>query len=378
MKMLEISMLPARQGDALWIRWGPPDAPHQMLVDMGTVQTGRAIREQLEAMPESRRGFELLVVTHVDSDHIGGVISGLVEEEPLPGFTFKDVWFNGYGHLQGGQVRPSPGLLPMGPAQGEQFARWLKRQPWNLAFDGWPVRRVAGETPKSATLADGLTLTVLGPTQDRLTGFIGTWEVEVAKALQRGRLEAIEDPGPGSGLTPSGLIEMGRQPPRKPTLPDEAALVRLSERHQGSDPSKANGSSIQLLLQYRGFAVLLSGDAFAADILAGIRAISPDAPLELDAFKLPHHGSRQNVHADLIAAVECRHWLFSTDGTQHYHPDAEAVARILLHGSPKRPTLFFNVPCKYNEWWAQPEWRERFRYRADYGTATEGLTISFE
>lgn len=376
--MLEISMLPARQGDSLWIRWGRPTAPHQMLVDMGTVQTGRAIRRQIEDMPESQRGFELLVVTHVDSDHIGGVISSLVEAGPLPGFTFKDIWFNGYGHLLGEQVVRSPALLPMGPAQGEQFARWLKGQPWNLAFSGWPVRRVPGETPRHIMLADGLTLTVLGPTQERLTNFLDTWVEEVAKALHRGSLEPIVHPGAGSGLTPAGLIELGRQPPRKPTLPDEAALVRLAESHQRSDPSKANGSSIQLLLEYRGIAVLLSGDAFAADILAGIRAISPDAPLALDAFKLPHHGSRQNVHADLIAAVECQHWLVSTDGTQHYHPDAEAVARILLHGSPTQPTLFFNVPCKYNDWWAQPEWRERFRYKAVYGTAEEGLTVSFD
>lgn len=375
--MFEISLLPARQGDAIWVRWGRADSPHQMLVDMGTLQTGRAIRRQLEELPASRRGFELLVVTHVDSDHIGGVISGLVDEEPLDGLAFKDVWFNGYGHLRGEQVLPAPGLLPMGPAQGEQFARWLQGQPWNRAFLGWPVRRIPGEAPMRIPLAGGLTLTVLGPTQERLSEFIDTWETEVAKALERGSLELIADPGPGSGLTPSGLIELGRQPPRKPNLPDQAALRRLASRHQGSDPSKANGSSIVLLLEYRGHSVLLSGDAFSSDLVEAIRELSPDAPLELDAFKLPHHGSRQNVHADLVDAVHCSHWLVSTDGTQHYHPDAEAMARILLHARPTQPTLFFNVPCKYNLWWGAPEWCERFDYRVDFGTAEEGLTLVF-
>jgi hypothetical protein len=43
--MFEITMLPARQGDALWIRWGDETTPHQIIVDMGTEETGKRIRK---------------------------------------------------------------------------------------------------------------------------------------------------------------------------------------------------------------------------------------------------------------------------------------------------------------------------------------------
>src|SRR5918992_6185173 len=64
---LEVQFLPARQGDAIWVRWG---RGRQLMIDMGTEQTGRKLAKRFEALPESKRRFDLLVITHVDSDHI--------------------------------------------------------------------------------------------------------------------------------------------------------------------------------------------------------------------------------------------------------------------------------------------------------------------
>ena len=77
--MLELRSLPARQGDALWIRWGDPRAPRQMFIDMGTEPVGKAIRARLEALEPAQRHFDLLVITHVDADHIGGVLTAVAE-----------------------------------------------------------------------------------------------------------------------------------------------------------------------------------------------------------------------------------------------------------------------------------------------------------
>src|SRR5688500_5215439 len=97
---LELRFLPASEGDAVWVRWGD-DLSHQLLVDMGKASTGTAIRARLERLAVTDRSFELLVVTHIDGDHIGGVLSGLVEAPSLAGLTFEDIWFNGWPHLHG-------------------------------------------------------------------------------------------------------------------------------------------------------------------------------------------------------------------------------------------------------------------------------------
>ncbi|MFO1756567.1 MBL fold metallo-hydrolase [Pseudomonas aeruginosa] len=70
--MFSIQMLPAREGDAIWVRWGEEEAPYQMLVDTGTEEVGRVLSQKIGALPESQRNFEAVVVTHVDADHIGG------------------------------------------------------------------------------------------------------------------------------------------------------------------------------------------------------------------------------------------------------------------------------------------------------------------
>ena len=61
--MLSIRMLPAKEGDALWITWGSAAAPHRMLVDMGTEGVGKKVRTRLLDLPAGERKLDLVVVT---------------------------------------------------------------------------------------------------------------------------------------------------------------------------------------------------------------------------------------------------------------------------------------------------------------------------
>jgi hypothetical protein len=362
--MLELKFLPARQGDAIWILWGDEDAPHQMIIDMGTEEIGKRIREDILALPEENRKFDLLVITHVDRDHIGGVLTCLAEADPIPGFEVNDIWFNGFQHLSGGRLET--GLEPMGPAQGERLSAWLRKQVWNLEFEGGPVRRVPGEEMHTVTLHDGLELTILGPTPERLSEFIDTWKEEVEEALRKGTLTEVSP----------GLESLGPKVP--PILEEELDLEILAETHNSKDGSHANGSSIALLLAYQGRRVVLSGDAFASDLTEALEILGGDEPLQVDAFKLPHHGSKKNVFRELVESVDCERWVFSTDGTQFRHPDPVAIARVVTFGTLPSPRLLFNAPSKFNGWWDNDVWREMYDYETQYGTKEDGLTLKFE
>lgn len=357
--MLSIRLLPARQGDAIWIRWGAEDRPYQLMIDMGTEGVGEQVRERILALPETRRGFELLVVTHIDRDHIGGVLTALAEADPIEGLEIGDVWFNGYPHLEGGSVQPA--LEPMGAAQGARLGHWLKHMPWNRAFNGGPVQRVPGKALKRIELAGDLVLTVLGPTPERLLELEPVWTDEVEIALAKGSLSPEV-----AGLEPMG-------PKTPPILEDRHDLEALAETRTELDKSEANGSSIVLLLEYRGRAVLLAGDAFASDLVDGIAALGGSGRLKLDAFKLPHHCSQSNIVPTLVDAVECGCWMVSTDGTQFRHPDPIALARIICHARPRSPLLAFNVKSKYSGWWDNDDWRGLFGYRTRYGSDEDGL-----
>lgn len=362
--MLEMTLLPARQGDAIWIRWGEEDAMHQMIIDMGTEEIGERIRGDILGLPEGERKFDLLVITHVDRDHIGGVLTCLAEAEPIPGFEVDDVWFNGFQHLSGGNVQT--GLEPMGPAQGERLSSWLRKQVWNKQFDGGPVRRVPGEAMQTVTMHDGLELTILGPTPERLSKFIGTWKDEVEEALRKGTLTEVSP----------GLESLGPKVP--PVLEEEEDLEILAETSNSEDGSPANGSSIALLLEYKGRRIILSGDAFPSDLTEAITALGGGQRLSVDAFKLPHHGSKKNVFRPLVESVDCASWLFSTDGTQFRHPDPVALARVISYSRVRTPRLFFNVPSKFNGWWDNDDWRAMYDYETEYGGREDGVTLEFE
>ena len=63
---------------------------------------------------------------------------------------------------------------------------------------------------------------------------------------------------------------------------------------------------------------------------------SPVERLRLDALKLSHHGSANATTKDLLDTIDCSHYLVPTDGSIFYHPDREAIARVIVHGGPTR------------------------------------------
>jgi len=364
---LELRFLPANKGDAIWVRWGE-SLEHQMIVDMGTAMTGRALRQRLERLSIPERRVDLLVVTHVDADHIGGVLSALADSGDLEGLLFDDIWFNGWAHLHGRSV-PVLGapaeLEAMGPVQGESFTTWL-RGPWNEAFGRGPVQRA--DPLRTVELAGGLSLTILGPTADRLRRLRAKWEEAVRLATERGALNDVS----------AGLEVLGGKRPEKPRLESIADLHALADSSSRSDPSASNGTSITLLARWRERSVLLTGDAYATDIVDGRGLLAGASALPMDVVKLPHHGSEGNVSRALVAAVRCGAWVFSTDGSGHFHPDAAAVARVVRHATARPPRLLFNVPNEFSAWWDNDEWKTAFGYTTETGTAEQGLTITLD
>jgi hypothetical protein len=173
--MLEIEMLPAREGDCLWIRYGPAAHPRQILIDGGRSATAKELKTRFAALPAGQREFELLIVTHVDRDHIEGVLA-LLQDATLP-VTFRDVWFNGYDHLKDVE------LETFGAVQGEKLTETLiaRKLPWNAAFQKKAVCVTPQELPR-VDLAGGMTLTLLSPDREKLTALIPVWERECKKA----------------------------------------------------------------------------------------------------------------------------------------------------------------------------------------------------
>lgn len=348
--MLELEMLPAREGDCLLLTYGHRDSPRRVLIDGGRAATYADTKARLERLPEAERDFELVVVTHVDRDHIEGVLAML--DDPSRPIRFRDLWFNGYHHLLDDEVEN------FGPRQGEILTTKIleQRLPWNRAF-----RSRAVETRKAlppVELDGGLKITILSPSREKLTALIPNW---VAGCAEAGLIPG--SPGARSDL-PDGLDAFGG-----------FRIEGAAQEPFQKDTSKPNGSSIALLVEYEEKRLLLAADAHADLLAESIRSLAQKAggKLSLDAFKLSHHGSAANTSRELLDLFSCRNYLVSTNGAIYGHPDRTALARVVKSGNEEK-VLIFNYETPGTSFWNNRTWQNQHGYHTRYPSPHESGT----
>lgn len=154
-------------------------------------------------------------------------------------------------------------------------------------------------------------------------------------------------------------------------------IAALTKKACTPDTRVENVSSIAVLCSYDGRTFLLPGDASPDKLCASIRRLVPEGgKLRLDAMVVPHHGSKGNVSRELLEAVECRRFLFSSDGATHGHPTPEAVARVIRYGGP-RAELFFNYRTAVNGVWDDEDLTkdETWGYGVHYPEGAAGIEV---
>lgn len=324
MSILRIASLPAREGDCLVMSYGPAeDDLRHVVVDAGHSETASILVDYLESIGAKR--LRLVVVTHVDADHIEGMVDFLrIVRGRLP---IDDVWFNGWRHLD-------EELEGFGPVQGESLTTLLEGMPWNRATAGRAVRLADDDEPRVIAELEGLRLTALSPDSRKLKSMVGTWE----KAVRAAGL--VPGDGKSELAPPPGLEALGSDD-----------INAIAAARTGRDTAKANGTSIALLAEYDGRRILLGADAHPNVLTRSLQKLEGGAKVHLDLLKVPHHGSQANVTTDLLGAVDCHSFLISTDGTKFNHPDPVAVARIVVsQAEPVR--LLFNYRQPRTQAWA--------------------------
>lgn len=352
--MLELSMLPASEGDCLLLRYGDGKAQYRLLVDAGRKATYKKL---LEALPPGDRHIELFVVTHVDRDHIEGALDLL--GDAAAGFSFGDIWFNAYRHL----VWDAESF---GAVQGETLTSLIEDRelPWNLAFQGGPVR-LDGKEPVTRELPGGLRITLLSPDRKKLEALINRWEQDCATAGILPSTVAAADSGdhPVDPDWDPGIESFG------------GSLEDLAAMNTKEDSAPPNGSSIAFLAEYEGKAILFGADAHPALLVRSLDALGRPLPIECALVKLPHHGSQANVTRALLERVKSAHYFVSTNGNYFDHPDDVAIARVLTRDTAPK-TLYFNYRSdRTRPWDESPDQKAEYRYACVF-PATEDAPLT--
>jgi len=392
--MFRIEMLPAAHGDCIWIEYGSGRAVHRILIDGGPAHTYPSLRERILHLPVDERRFELLVITHIDADHIEGVIRLLQDSESL-NCEFERIWFNGREQLN--QV-PDPAGEPLGALQGEMLGMLISNYEermgkkvlnTDLPAELAAINRHETELPQ-VTLNGDCRLTLLSPDYERLLDLKDNWEDELREAgVVSGDLVSLQYKLESArNLQPLGDV-LGAEADENlegfemPAADDSDLWDGFgdalgggdgeseSDAVFGSDTSKANGSSIAILLEYPlanpKVRFLLAGDAWSEVLVDSINILLPNPVkrLKLTGIKLPHHGSVANITEKLLSRLNCKHYLISTSGALFRHPHTRTVNLLLnKHNGRGKPRLHFNYLSSTTEEWREEKNQQKKKYIA--------------
>jgi hypothetical protein len=369
-----IEMLPARHGDCILLSYGPAEDPAFVLIDGGPAASYAALVQRLYLLP--RRQLELLVITHIDHDHIGGLIR-LLGDRTLA-LAYKDLWFNGCDQLAGqlrGWSNPEPQTAggERSALEGHHVALRIRQAGtrWNATFDGREVCLAPGSDPPEVHLAHGMKLTLLSPDIPALEELRISWR----RALARLKLDPDDTRGVAKKLADDRRYRSAAG------LDLSSGLVRdLAALGPLLDDSVANGSSIAFMAEYNGRRCAFLGDAHMPLVEASVRRLSRrlgEPRLRLDAVKISHHGSKGNTTASFLKLIECSRFLISTDGNLFGHPDDEAIARLLQHGG--KPTqLYFNYYTEQTARWSSADLQRDLGYATHYPTTVPSAGVAVD
>lgn len=296
---LTISVLQALHGDALHIRYfGKDRRCHNIFIDGGFAKTYKAtVRQATRYLIERDERIDLFVITHVDADHISGVLSFIKE------FGDQNMvdryWFN--STLTAPQMRF--------PGDKISVAQGITLRDYLLERALLPEHNITTELG-TLNIAGGAAITILAPDSADLTAFQQKWDIQEKKRKQEhDKIAAMQNDYTDS------VRELGRR------------------RFQG-DRKLENRSSIAFLFRLDTSCILFLADSHPSTIANSLRQLgySTENKLMVDYAKISHHGSKHNTSDELLALLDCTNFMISANGKNRYRfPHKEALSRILVH-----------------------------------------------
>jgi len=366
--------------------------PRRVLVDGGRTASYEAnTRNVLGAIRNQAGKLDVICVSHIDDDHISGIVRLVEDEVAWRQFEFLkttkpstkppsiarppkigEVWHNGLFRLVGDEtghaVEPVLStvatILAGSPAEsirtlasklddiitGELSSMELTRRlspqqlgiPLNPRSGGRLVKRSASgpAKPSEDVSLGSLRMFLLGPSQDDIDTLRVTWQKFLDKskdALAKLHQQLLRDEERLGALSPRIVAN--------PML-DETLGQGLSQ------VTEANLASLMLLVEEGTKKVLMTGDGVSSEIIEGLqrhKKLDAAGRIHVDVLKVQHHGAKANVDDHFVRAVTADNYVFCGNGA-HTNPELEVVeafATARLKGFDGAAPIGPNRPFKF-------------------------------
>lgn len=312
--MFRMRVLQAEFGDCFLLEYGTAAAPRYLLVDGGPPHTfDDHLEPELAAIAAQGGTLDLVMLSHVDNDHAVGLLDLVARlradaaADAAPLVAIGGLWHNSFARTldPNGTLGPRLRQASLNAASvqsafavqgiGEGNALRLGAQALGLPINaGFANDLVCVDDQPAPVVLGNLTLTVVGPTRANLQELQDEWESWLA---------AHEDAVAGGN-------------------PQVMA---------NSDRSIPNLSSLMVLAEADGAAVLCTGDGRSDHLLAGLAQagrLDATGNLHVDVLKVAHHGSDRNATRTFFRKVTADTYVISANGKDG-NPDAATLTWIV-------------------------------------------------
>ncbi|MEO5917850.1 MAG: hypothetical protein ABIS50_26695 [Luteolibacter sp.] len=344
----------------------------RILADGGMLRAyGVHVAPHLGRMRKSKKELDLVYVSHIDEDHIAGILQMMDDEAAWRVFDFqseqgnthfpkpknprpakaKAIWHNAFHEQTGENAGPIEDLLAASAsvlsaavdpdhlstaqelgelALSQKQAILLSRRiggnqlniPLNEPAEGKLM--YVRENLSPFALGD-LNIYVIGPFEEDLDVLRKEWDKwlkdnkEVVRKIQERAAEDEANIGNDiqrlTDMLAAKAAELGNR--EKVTPPNLASLMFLIEEPSDTDTPKR---------------YLMTGDGSWQDILKGLRHhefITDASPgLHVDVLKAQHHGSENNFSEEFCKAITADHYVFCGNG-EHENPDLRVIDLVV-------------------------------------------------
>lgn len=335
--MVKVYLLPADEGDFIWIRYGNDDVFANILIDGGTKESGAEYANIIQYIANHGETIEALILTHIDYDHIQGVVDGIgMVSSNLLKKVVKRILFNtcrGIARVHGQAIDENNCVE--NKIYGTTYTGGYGINDAIALMDILKEKDIIDKVIDY--VASGMEMIwekdarvrIISPGKKELNHFLNKWEPYCPK-------------GEVSAYTTN--LESTRE-----------NLMELMEERLGNDSSPNNAASIAFLFEYEDVRIAFLADAKPSVCMKGLRKLKIELPYKVDLLKLSHHGSKSNTSDVLLENLRTGIYMLSTNGNRQQVPSKAVVAHLLKKAYENEITLV----CNY-DWWETAYQRKYF------------------
>ena len=316
---MKIKFLKAFNGDSIWISFLENENPRNVIIDGGIGDTYESklrrkgdLFDAVEYIQSNGQSIDLLILTHYDDDHVGGLLRWMNKDKEASKLI-KKVWFNSGKEIAKElemeenadlniEIKEDADEFYTSTKQGIKFEEYLSK---NHLWDSKIIKQ--GDEFDHF----GVKFKILSPNKEKLKRLLELYKKEEDYFTSAGEFDFA--------TSLNNFIEE-----------ESDANFKFEE-----DKSVPNGSSIAFVMEYHGKQFLFLGDAHPSVIIEGLKKLGCDKDIQLEAelIKISHHGSKYNTSSELLSIIKSNDYLISSNGTKHGLPNKRTIARIIKKNS---------------------------------------------